>query len=55
MDSLQRQTATTCHAGQWVFGHQDRQASFFSQQTVQIAQQGATTGEHHAALGNVNP
>ena len=51
--ALQRDAATAHHAGQRVFGHQHRQAGFFGQQTVQVAQQRAAAGQHHAAVGNV--
>jgi hypothetical protein len=50
---FQRDAAASYHTGQRVFGHQHRQAGFFGQQTVQVTQQGATAGEHHAAVGNV--
>src|SRR5450830_1417375 len=51
--ALQRHAGTTHHAGERVFGDQHRQAGFFHQQTVQVAQQRATTGQHHAFFGDV--
>ena len=51
--ALQRHAGTAHHTGERVFGHQHRQTGLFHQQTVQIAQQRATTGEHHALLSNV--
>ncbi len=51
--ALQRHAAAARHAGQRVFGHQHRQAGFFGQQAVEVAQQRTAAGEHHAALGDV--
>jgi hypothetical protein len=53
LHALQRHAAAAHHAGQRVFGHQHGQAGFFGQQAVQVAQQGAAAGQHHAAVGNV--
>ena len=41
------------HAGQGVVGNDHRQAGFFADEFVQVAQQCAATGEHNAAFGNV--
>src|SRR5690606_26336938 len=41
------------HAGQRVVADQDRQARFFHQQAVEVAQQGAAAGQDHALLGDV--
>ena len=46
-------TTATGNAGQRVFGDDYRQASFLGQQLVEVAQQGATTGQHQATLGDV--
>jgi len=50
VDHLQRFTAATCYAGQWIFRYYDRNARLFHQQAIQIAQQRATAGQHHATF-----
>src|SRR3990167_3898252 len=50
---FQRLAAATSHAGQRVFGNDHRQAGFLGQQLVEVTQQGATTGQHQATLGDV--
>jgi hypothetical protein len=42
LDIFKRFTATTHHARERIIGHYHGQASFFHQQTIQIAQQRAT-------------
>ena len=44
---------TPCDAGERVIRHDDGQAGFFREQLVDVAQQGAATGEDDAALGDV--
>src|SRR3990167_6400781 len=51
--ALQSNPAAAHHAGQRVFSHQYGQAGFLGQQAVEIAQQSAAAGQHHAALGDV--
>ena len=41
------------HAGERIFGHDHRQAGLFHQQAVDVAQQRAAAGQHHALLGDV--
>ena len=53
IDHLQRATTPPRHAGEGIFGDDHRQAGFCHEQAIQIAQQGAPAGEHHAALGDV--
>src|SRR5690606_28803673 len=50
---LQRTTTATGHAGQRVLGDDHRQTGFLGEKLVQIAQQGAATGQHQTALGDV--
>ena len=53
VNHLQRLATATRHAGQRIFGHDDRQASFFGDQLVEVTQQRATAGQHQAAFGDV--
>lgn len=47
-------TATAAsNAGQRVFGDDHRQTGFLGQQLVEVTQQGATTGQDQATLGDV--
>lgn len=46
-------TATANDAGQWLFSNQNRQTGFFHQQTIDVMQECAATGQHHAFFGNV--
>src|SRR5574343_352707 len=50
---FQRHATAAGDAGQRFVGDDDRQAGFFHQQTVEVAQQRAATGQHHAAFGDV--
>src|SRR5258706_1565378 len=50
---LQRDPATAHDARERILGHDDRQARFFHQQPIQVAQQRTAPGQHHAAIGDV--
>lgn len=41
------------YAGQRIFRHHDRNAGFFHQQAIEVAQQRAAAGQDHATFGNV--
>src|SRR5690606_14259067 len=45
--------AATYHAGERIFGHHHRQAGFFLEQAVQVAQQRAAAGQGDALVGDV--
>src|SRR5690606_2262831 len=50
---LERFAATTHHAGEGIFGDNHREAGFFLQQTVQIAQQRTAPGQGNALVRDV--
>ena len=53
VDQLEHAAAAAGDAGQRIFGDHDRQAGFFHQQLVDVAQQRAAAGQHDAALRDV--
>src|SRR5438105_13317883 len=50
---LERLARAAHDAGERVVGNDDRQSGFFHEQPVEIAQQRAAAGQHHALLGDV--
>src|SRR6185295_12891425 len=50
---LERFARAAHDAGQGIVGHDYRQAGFFHQQPVEVAQQRAAAGQHHALFGDV--
>ena len=50
---LERLARAAHDAGQRIVGHDDRQPGLFHQQAVDVAQQRAAAGQHHAFLGDV--
>jgi hypothetical protein len=53
IEQFESTAATAGNAGERIIGDHDRQAGFFHQQFVDVAQQGAAAGQHDAALGNI--
>src|SRR5579862_5070624 len=45
--------AAARHAGEWIVGDYHREAGFFHQQLVDVAQQRPAAREHNATLGHV--
>src|SRR3954463_7439720 len=50
---LERLAGAAHHAGERIVRDDDRKPGFFHQEAIQIAQQRAAAGEHHALLGDI--
>src|SRR3954463_14679958 len=50
---LERLARAAHHAGERVIGDDHRQGGLLPQQAIEVAQQRAAAGEHHALLGDV--
>src|ERR1041385_7654131 len=50
---LERLAGAAHHAGERVIGNDHRQAGLLHQEPIEVAQQRAAAGEHHALLGDV--